>query len=483
MMSSNSIASASKRLAALLALVIGATLFLVPTEASAQEKQIVVLKFTGPRSAGIRGGVIKVVKRAADLVGQAKFARQQRKLRARSLSDENIAKVARNMGLDGVLVGKVQRRGGKYRLRLELHAGADGAVVETVTVTLGRRPRLTKRAERLVRNKINRAIADLPPLEEEEAADEGEWEDESEDLGGDSVAKDEPISDDDDGEADAKVETKAKSKPLSDKEMHAALARDRAIDVSAGLSVVGRSFDFTVAAGIMDTPNGYNGAPVPGATIAAEIYPMAFDKKAIKKKGAIANIGVAVTFEKILQISSKLENSDVDIPTTQQRWGVGVRYRLNLGDSPTSPSVKVGVGYNKLEFQLDKEFAAGEGLMIDLPNVAYTFFDPGVSGRYPLNLDVALYADAKFLVITDTGEIQTTDSFGSASVSGLEADAGFEYRLDARLLFRAGIHLTRIAFDFDGNGAESDRDGDGNSDVGGALDQYLGGYATAGYLF
>jgi hypothetical protein len=39
-------------------------------------------------------------------------------------------------------------------------------------------------------------------------------------------------------------------------------------------------------------------------------------------------------------------------------------------------------------------------------------------------------------------------------------------------------------YDFDGTGAKTERDGNpANQDVGGALDQYLSGYVSAGYLF
>jgi hypothetical protein len=47
-----------------------------------------------------------------------------------------------------------------------------------------------------------------------------------------------------------------------------------------------------------------------------------------------------------------------------------------------------------------------------------------------------------------------------------------------------GVRYVRMAYDFNGaGGALVDRDGDGDDDVGGALDVYLGGYATLGYLF
>ena len=56
-------------------------------------------------------------------------------------------------------------------------------------------------------------------------------------------------------------------------------------------------------------------------------------------------------------------------------------------------------------------------------------------------------------------------------------------RLAVRNVLRAGVHYTRIAYDFDGSGADTNRDGMDDQDVGGAVDAYFGFYATFGYLF
>ncbi len=40
-----------------------------------------------------------------------------------------------------------------------------------------------------------------------------------------------------------------------------------------------------------------------------------------------------------------------------------------------------------------------------------------------------------------------------------------------------------MAYDFDGSGMQTNRDAEPDQDVGGALDVFLGGYVTAGYIF
>jgi len=405
------------------------------TSARAEKKKVVLLKFKGSKAKAIRKGVLKVLKKKFKMVGQAKFVRMQKKLRAKKINERNVAKVAQRLEVHGVVFGKISRKRGRYKLKLTLRAAEDGAVVEEVTINLGKRARLTKQKLR---------------------------EDADSDVEKDS-------DDDDDGT------------PLSKDELFDALARDRAVDLAAGLSVIGRNLSFDVSSGIADEPNGYKGTIVPGAFVQGEVYPLAWNKK--KKKGALAGIGASFVVDKVLKITSSLEGGSVEIPTTQLRWGVGLRYRINLGDKPTGATIKFGVGYNKLAFELDQQMIVDEGLDIDLPNVAYTYIDPGVAARVPISREMALYADGRFLLVTDTGDIASSDAYGAATASGLDFDGGLEYRMGARLLMRVGARYQRIALSFDGTGALSDRNGDSTSDVSAATDQYFGGYAVAGYLF
>jgi hypothetical protein len=96
---------------------------------------------------------------------------------------------------------------------------------------------------------------------------------------------------------------------------------------------------------------------------------------------------------------------------------------------------------------------------------------------------IAGIVEAKFLAVLDTGEIQQPTQYGAAKVTGVDADGGVEMRFGQHFLARAGARLLFMGYDFKGTGAMTDRDGNGETDVGGAADRYLGGYLTAGYLF
>lgn len=258
-------------------------------------------------------------------------------------------------------------------------------------------------------------------------------------------------------------------------------ARSRGLDVEAGLAGLNRNLGFSVATDLGEqAPQGYSGSFVPAAFLRAELYPFAFSLESDSPK---RDIGLSAVYEKVLQIESQVPMSDVVLPTDQQRYAVGLVYRKNFGDDPTSPTLKVIAHYNQASFTLDKGPAQEMGITVDVPNVTYTYFDPGLGLRYPFSEKVALNAGAHFLFITSTGEMQQEDQYGSATVTGFDLDANLEYRLKPRLLLRVGGRAMGFAFDFDGNGALTDRNGDMTQDVGGAFDRYLGGYATLGYLF
>jgi opacity protein-like surface antigen len=195
--------------------------------------------------------------------------------------------------------------------------------------------------------------------------------------------------------------------------------------------------------------------------------------------GALAGLGVTFVFDRVFVLDSKY--GDKTYSTTQQRLGAGLRYRLPLGNRPTLPTLHVGVGYNKISFLIDRG-----GDVVPLPDSDYTYIDPGLGVRYPLGTPrLALLADARYMLVLSDGDFSNAANYGTSTVAGIDVDAGLEFRLMPRLPIHAGFRYTRIAYTINGDGDLSNNlDGNPNTqDVGGALDVYLGGYVTAGYIF
>ncbi len=475
----------------------------LPRAAEARKKKrIVVIGFSGPRAASFQRTVTKLVKRRHRVIAGSRYSRKARRMKARRPTKRNVRRVLNRMNADGMLIGVVKRRGPRYLLKVRLRAGAHGRFVTTITVR-SRGPKLRGKALRTMRSRLLAAIRRLPRLrgeDEPRVAADGDDDDDDRRVAkrGDDDADDADDDDDDGAGDDDGASATAKKKdtdepepsPLTDEEKADLLVRGRGLDVSVGLTATKRTLSFTVSDGLANSPRGYRiSNPVAGAYVVAELYPLAFD---LKKRSKSRNIGVSAVFDRVIKIQSTLAYTDAatmmrttaDLPTAQQRWGVGVVYRHNFGSKPTSPTVKVSARYNRLQFTIDKT-AAPTGVLVDIPNVDYTYIDPGVAIHYPVSAKLAFNLEARFLFVTNTGEMQAADQYGTASMSGYDADVGFEYKIDARMSVRGGGRILGIAYDFDGTGdLVVNRDGDPSTvDVGGALDQYIGGYLTVGYLF
>jgi len=258
-------------------------------------------------------------------------------------------------------------------------------------------------------------------------------------------------------------------------------ARGRAVDVAAGLSFSQRTLSFTHDSALVNTPQGYDGTLVPGLYVTGELYPMALVNR--KSTGFTRNIGLSLVVDKVLLIKSKPAGmDDVDLPTSQMRWGAGVVYRWNFGSKPTSPTLKLSARYNKLTFKID-ESGAPEGVVIDIPDTAYSYIDPGAGLRFPITEQIAALGEARFLFVTKAGQIQAMSQYGTTTITGYDVDLGGEYKLTSTLSVRGGLKYTHLGLTFDGTGDLTDRNGDGTQDVTAASDRYLGFYATAGWLY
>jgi hypothetical protein len=230
---------------------------------------------------------------------------------------------------------------------------------------------------------------------------------------------------------------------------------------------------------VQNAPQGYSGAPVPGLRIAGDLFPLAFNKK---NRSFTRNLGVTGLFDRAIKISSELKTATMTytLPTVEQHLAFGVIYR-----HPVSPTLTIegSVRYNKRKFVINKSSAPMDA--VDIPNTNYSYVDPGVGVHYVLGPKAALSADARFLLITDTGEMQSPDQYGASTVTGVDLGLAVDYRVAQKIVVRAALGLATIGYAFKGNGAlTNNRDGQPASvDVSGARDTYYGGSAGAAYLF
>ena len=247
------------------------------------------------------------------------------------------------------------------------------------------------------------------------------------------------------------------------------LAAKRAIApparVNVGPSVSTRSLRFSHRA-FNEAPKDYRGdGVVPGVRAQGEVYPLAFGGG-----GALAGLGVG--FELDQTFGLKIRTAGMELPTTVRHYSVDLRFRL--GNKRTKPSVTLVAGYGR------RTFVVSRGTVnVDLPDVDYQMINPGLAFRLPMG-KVAFFGDARALLVTSAGAIEKQTSYGAATISAFEAEAGLEIELSRRLALRLAGDIAILGYDFKGNGAMSNnRDMDATTtDVGGAADRFLGGALT-----
>lgn len=494
------------------------------------KQRVVVLGFTGPQASKAEVEVAKIVRRKHTLVPVRQWARARKRLGAKGSSDKTVRRVAAEVGADAIISGTITRKAGKFALRVTVREGRTGRTVQAIRVVL-RSPRIDARAREDLARELLPAIArargpgaaevrderaDRPERRRRKAPkspESGESSDSSassdaagsdgdneraEGRGGPvdpaSVEDDEPVPGVDD--APARRERRVASASGADREsgaltddndddndaaegprLEAAVARDSRrwiVEIGAGVSVTRRRLDFTYQSDLQNKPFGYDGRPVAGGVVAGEIYPLA------SRRGFVGGLGVGFAYDRVFLLKSRLETGGDEYDTTQIHWGVGARWRWNPGSRPTLPTVKLGVGFGRLTFAIDTN-----GTALDLPDIDYQYLDAGLGVRVPLGANrFALVADGKYLFVMGSGDFETMENYGSGSIQGLDAQAGVEWRALPFLTVRVAGRYVRLAHAFDGSGAKASmRDADQDKDVGGALDQYMGGYVTAGTRF
>ncbi len=476
------------------ALIALAGLWAAPADAQ-ERRRVVVLEVAGPGGERITRQLDLLVERRHTTITGARFSRTSREMSATERTDENIARVARNLAIDGVVVGEVVERGDSYRLTVRLREGRTGRFVQTIAVRL-ETPELTRAAARQIWRMIMPAIDELTPVAivpDDEAEKATPTPPDDLDVGDAGRERPEPTQEpkpspdaEPSGEASAArshgedaENPLAPASPEPEPETTSAAARAPSdlppIELYGGLSVSNRALSFSHEPGLDEPPQGYAGAVVPGAFLRAELYPLAFSRA-----DAVSRFGATVMVDHVLRIDSEVryQGTSTSLPTAQSRASAGLVYRQALGDGD-GLVLKGSLMLSTLSFRIDR---SPSPIDIDVPDVSYTYLDPGVWARYPLG-DVSLYGELRTMLVLSTGEIQQLDQYGTARVLGLDLDLGLEYAFSDELSARGGFRYTGISHAFSGDGALTDRGGAAAIDVVGAHDRYAGGYVQVGYAF
>jgi hypothetical protein len=270
--------------------------------------------------------------------------------------------------------------------------------------------------------------------------------------------------------------------PLEAAPMHA--ANRVAIRLDAGVSIANRSLKFasrSFTEGVGSPPS-FSNKPVGGARIDGELYPFAFGNP----HGILAGFGFAGEYDKALSLKLRTtQQPDTQLPATVDHYEVGIRYRIGLGSTPTSPTVTLAAGYGDRKFVTNRT-ALDPGNTLDLPDTDYKYFDPGLDFRIPLGARIAFFAGGRAMLVTSAGQITQPTGYGQAKILGYLATGGLDFVLGNRVALRLEGEFAQVGLKFTatGDSQATNRDMDPTTpDVSSATDRSIGGAATLAILY
>jgi hypothetical protein len=255
--------------------------------------------------------------------------------------------------------------------------------------------------------------------------------------------------------------------------------------LDVGASVVQRTFSFQSNAAA-NKPQDTSLSAAAGLRIEAELYPLALSRPDSK----LANLGLAGDYDHTFGLSVTPKSmATASAPVSQSSYSIGLRYRFVFGQTETSPSLTLGVGYGKRLFSTDTsnvtDPVALQAIRRDTPATEYTAIDPGASFRLPITRMIAVSLGGRGLLITNAGPIQNAASYGKAKIYGAEAGAAVDIVLGGRFALRFAGEYTQVGFTFMGGGQLSNGLDQNltTQEVGGLADREIGGSATFGVVY
>jgi TolB-like protein len=155
MTNSRSKASRSSRWAQLVVL---AALLGLAGAAHAGKKRVVVLDFEGPKAERFHDDLIKLLRKSHTVVSTDKWNGTAEELEAGTVTARDLKKVARKLGVDAIVEGKIEKRRDEFIIRLKLHDGRTGGLVGAPIDTKAEGPRIDGRAQRELKDELVDAI-------------------------------------------------------------------------------------------------------------------------------------------------------------------------------------------------------------------------------------------------------------------------------------------------------------------------------------
>ncbi len=394
--------------------------------AEASTPRVAVSDFTGPYAGKVRAGVVKALRPSMRVVGYDS---------AKAIVQGDIA------------TGRRKR----WTLRLAVK-GVDGTPVEQRSYKL-KKPAIDKKVATAIARDVGAAVRSTPEPKAGTQPAQGMMVAQS----GGSLSDMTPTQ-----RAAAEVPAPPNTSPSPAASPEATVAgtaavveapaaarseRAPAISLGLGLGLEKRSISLE-GPGAPNLPS-YDSAFYSTLGFAAQAFPA---ELLGSSRGWARPIGLGVSYERAVGISSKVRDTGAKVDTSASRFEAGVGYRLRLGSEDrliVQPGTKLG----------SRSFDLGAGS--PLPSTSYTFWGFGADGDVRLWRSLSAYAGLWLDLGFGAGDLKALAK--DASSLGLELDLGARVRLPWRMFAQAGLRYERFGLGFEGVAADG-RTASGGSD-------------------
>jgi len=481
-------------------------IFMLSARAASAKPKVVLTQIEGDTGGDVRSAVAEAIEgKELSLVGSKEVNRAVDKLgELANLTEKDFRTLAIELEADAVVAGKLDKTGGAKTLKFRLYVHKKMAKGFTVSFKDAKSDKFRAALHDKILDKLGvtpGSGGDDKPDKPVAASDEDKP-DKKAKPADDEPAKPAAAADakpaavlatpaPGDGEprkattkvaaADGPPAAEVTAPRPADPRRPANLAAARA---EVGPSLLQRSTAFSTIQSA-NKPNDSSLAPAPGVRIEAEVYPL----EVANRPGRLAGLGIGIGYDRSFGLSLATTTAGVTVPVNQSMLSVDLRYRLAFGDTPMSSTLTVGVGYGRREFAPQRGGLADQQTSVniarDLPTVDYSMVMPGAKFRMPLTPRFAASLGVAGLLILDAGGIQKADSYGQATVYGIQSALALDILLGKRFVVRVAGEFTQLAFTFQGNGQLSNNV-DGNTatvDVTGMTDRAIGGSATFAVVY
>ncbi|MGE5180969.1 MAG: hypothetical protein ACM31C_02855 [Acidobacteriota bacterium] len=244
--------------------------------------------------------------------------------------------------------------------------------------------------------------------------------------------------------------------------------------VDAGVALLSRALTFDTRS-FLQAPPAMRSSTL-GVRVAGEAYPFATRDS----RPQVAGWGIAGEYESALGLQLYQANaSGMPLPVDQHRWMLGARFRYAFGDA-SMPTMTLALDYADRVFAVDR--STGN---VDMPDVDYAGFEPGVDVRVPVTHTISLLVGSRLTLLQSSGDISSPSQYGRANITGGRAMTGLDFVVGRHLAVRLEGDVAVLGMSFDGSGMQANnRDGDPTTiDVGSATDRYWGGSATMAIFY